>query len=131
MGEQGGESSRVMTGGISTMTKTHEPNKRSEHDSEYEYYYFNDLVAAGIVRNRSDLSRKRRSEGFPDPEKSSDAMQAAAPFRKSKVHAWLDRRASRRTRDERLAGGGVNDHEASRERRRRSRKETDSIEAIE
>ncbi|MDX0800689.1 hypothetical protein QC756_09125 [Sinorhizobium meliloti] len=108
------------------MPKTHESNNRSDHDSDYQYYYFRDLVAAGIVKNRTDLSRKRRFEDFPDPEKSSDAMQASAPFRKSKVHAWLDRRAARRSRD---AAAGVNDPE--QKRRRRPRRETASIETIE
>ncbi|RVO81910.1 hypothetical protein [Sinorhizobium medicae] len=108
------------------MANTHESNNRSDYDSEYQYYYYNDLVAAGIVKNRADLSRKRRFEDFPAPEKSSDAMQASAPFRKSKVHAWLDCRAARRSRN---AGGAVNDPE--RKRRRRPRQETASIETNE
>ncbi|RMI10068.1 hypothetical protein U8C41_23530 [Sinorhizobium meliloti] len=68
-------------------------NKDSDRDPEYEFYYFADLVAKGIVRNRTDLHRKIRNEGFPRPEKSSNSMQSAAPYRKARVHAWLDRRA--------------------------------------
>lgn len=74
----------------------------SKHNDQglavYEFYYFRDLVAMGIIRNRTDLYRKIRDDGFPRPEKSSDAMQAAAPYRKIKVHEYLDRRAARRER---------------------------------
>ncbi|TAZ83597.1 hypothetical protein ELH72_10270 [Rhizobium ruizarguesonis] len=71
-------------------------NKHPDHGHEYEFYFFSDLVAKGIVRNRTDLHRKIRYDGFPPPEKSSNSMQAAAPYRKSAVHTYLDRRAARR-----------------------------------
>ncbi|WP_026619409.1 hypothetical protein M728_001111 [Ensifer sp. WSM1721] len=72
-------------------------NRHPDRELEYEFYYFADLVAKGIVRNRTDLHRKIHNEGFPRPEKSSNSMQAAAPFRKAKVHAWCDRRAAQQT----------------------------------
>lgn len=71
-------------------------NKHPDQGFEYEFYFFSDLVAKGIVKNRTDLHRKIKYEGFPRPEKSSDAMQAAAPYRKTKVHAYVDRRAAKR-----------------------------------
>ncbi|WET75515.1 hypothetical protein [Rhizobium croatiense] len=71
-------------------------NKHPDQGLEYEFYFFSDLLAKGIVKNRSDLYRKIRFDGFPRPEKSSDSMQASAPYRKSSVHAYLDRRAARR-----------------------------------
>ncbi|MGO7174342.1 hypothetical protein ACCT06_10705 [Rhizobium ruizarguesonis] len=73
-------------------------NKHPDQGLEYEFYFFTDLVAKGIVRNRTDLYRKIRFDGFPRPEKSSSSMQASAPYRKSEVHAYLDRRAARHER---------------------------------
>ncbi|MDK1385119.1 hypothetical protein QN224_06825 [Sinorhizobium sp. 8-89] len=70
-------------------------NRHPDRDLEYGFYYYADLLRMGIVRNRTDLHRKIKYDGFPRPEKSSDKMQAAAPFRKSKVHAYVDRRAAR------------------------------------
>lgn len=78
------------------MPKTREHAFDSPVIDDYEFYFFNDLIARGIVTSRSDLSRKICKQGFPRPEKSSDAMQARAPYRKNKVHAWLDRRAALR-----------------------------------
>ncbi|MGG7580638.1 hypothetical protein [Rhizobium sp. Nf11,1] len=70
-------------------------NKHPDTDLEYEFYYYDDLVRMGIIRNRTDLHRKIKYEDFPRPEKSSDAMQARAPYRKIKVHAYVDRRAAK------------------------------------
>lgn len=81
------------------MAKTHKSaslNERPDDDAnEYGFYYYADLLRLGIVKNRADLYRKIHNEDFPRPEKSSDAMQAAAPYRRFKVHAYLDRRAAR------------------------------------
>ena len=56
-------------------------------------YRFKDLQSAGIVSNRTDLSRKQRELGFPLPIKTG---QRAAWFPRSEVHAWLKRRAALR-----------------------------------
>ena len=62
------------------------------------YYCFKDLKGRGIVRDRSDLSRKIKFQGFPRPEKNPDApMQAAANYKKAKVHAWLERGETEQT----------------------------------
>jgi predicted DNA-binding transcriptional regulator AlpA len=56
-------------------------------------YRYEDLKAARIVSNRTDLSRKQRELGFPLPIKTGER---AAWFPKSEVHAWLKKRAALR-----------------------------------
>jgi hypothetical protein len=56
-------------------------------------YRFKDLQSAGIVSNRTDLSRKQRVHGFPQPIKTGER---SAWFPKSEVHAWLRGRAALR-----------------------------------
>jgi len=55
------------------------------------FYKFSDLVALGIVRDRTDLHRKQRAYGFPRPMKTGDRQ---APFLKIRVHNWVRQRAA-------------------------------------
>jgi hypothetical protein len=59
-------------------------------------YRFKDLQDARIVSNRTDLNRKQREHGFPQPVKTGDKQ---AWFPKSEVHAWLRKRAALRDSD--------------------------------
>jgi predicted DNA-binding transcriptional regulator AlpA len=63
----------------------------SRSSLRYEWYCFRDLQAAGIVESRTDLSLKIRHGGFPRPVKAGEHMSAPAFWRKSSVHAWLDK----------------------------------------
>ena len=54
-------------------------------------YSYADLEARGIVRDRTDLHRKQRLYGFPRPIKTGERQ---APFLKTRVHAWVRRRAA-------------------------------------
>jgi hypothetical protein len=54
-------------------------------------YSYADLEARGIVRDRSDLHRKQQLYGFPWPIKTGERQ---APFLKTRVHAWVRRRAA-------------------------------------
>ena len=60
-------------------------------DPRYEFYRYKDLQAAGIVSNRFDLREKIRKKNFPQPLKAGSDRRNAAFWRKSTVHAWLDR----------------------------------------
>lgn len=53
-------------------------------------YSYADLRARGIVRDRTDLHRKQQQYGFPRPIKTGKRQ---APFLKTRVHAWVRRRA--------------------------------------
>ena len=64
-------------------------------DPRYEFYRYRELEAAGIVSSRFDLHNKIHKHGFPKPLKDGATMQAAAFWRKSAVHAWLDRNIRR------------------------------------
>jgi hypothetical protein len=54
-------------------------------------YSYADLKARGIVRDRTDLHRKQQQYGFPRPIKTGKRQ---APFLKTRVHAWVRRRAA-------------------------------------
>jgi len=54
-------------------------------------YSYADLEARGIVRDRTDLHRKQQQYGFPWPIKTGKRQ---APFLKTRVHAWVRRRAA-------------------------------------
>lgn len=54
-------------------------------------YSYADLEARGIVRDRTDLHRKQLLYGFPCPIKTGKRQ---APFLKTRVHAWVRRRAA-------------------------------------
>ena len=54
-------------------------------------YSYADLEALGIVRDRTDLHRKQQRYGFPWPIKTGERQ---APFLKTRVHAWVRRRAA-------------------------------------
>ena len=54
-------------------------------------YSYADLEARGIVRDRTDLHRKQLLYGFPWPIKTGERQ---APFLKTRVHAWVRRRAA-------------------------------------
>ena len=54
-------------------------------------YSYADLKARGIVRDRTDLHRKQQQYGFPQPIKTGKRQ---APFLKTRVHAWVRRRAA-------------------------------------
>ncbi|MET3838583.1 hypothetical protein [Bradyrhizobium sp. OAE829] len=54
-------------------------------------YSYADLKARGIVRDRTDLHRKQEQYGFPSPIKTGKRQ---APFLKTRVHAWVRRRAA-------------------------------------
>ena len=54
-------------------------------------YSYADLKARGIVRDRTDLHRKQLRYGFPWPIKTGERQ---APFLKTRVHAWVRRRAA-------------------------------------
>ncbi|MDX0438935.1 hypothetical protein GOD34_18345 [Sinorhizobium medicae] len=60
------------------------------HDDDEGFWYFRDLKALGYVKDRTDLKRKQDLHGFPKPEKAvAAAKQAAAPFQRGKVRAWI------------------------------------------
>jgi hypothetical protein len=54
-------------------------------------YSYADLEARGIVRDRTDLHRKQQQYGFPWPIKTGKRQ---APFLKTRVRAWVRRRAA-------------------------------------
>jgi predicted DNA-binding transcriptional regulator AlpA len=60
-------------------------------------YTYKDLVSAGLIRSRMDLSLKQRHHGFPRPIKLSTRT---AWFPKSEVHRWLRQRAALRDNSE-------------------------------
>jgi len=58
-------------------------------ESDLEFLSYNDLKAARIVVDRSDLHRKQRKYGFPMPVKFGVRQ---ARFPKRAVQRWLEER---------------------------------------
>ena len=56
-------------------------------------YKFEDLVAARIVKTRTDLARKQKETGFPMPVKLG---KREAWFPRDEVHHWLSQRIAAR-----------------------------------
>lgn len=54
-------------------------------------YSFRELVALGIVKDRTDLQRKQKRYNFPQPLKLGDRQAA---FLRARVHAWVRQRAT-------------------------------------
>jgi predicted DNA-binding transcriptional regulator AlpA len=60
-----------------------------DDDLAHGFYSFDDLEAERIVHDRSDLHRKQRRYGFPQPVKLGDRQ---ARFPKRAVWRWLRER---------------------------------------
>ena len=53
------------------------------------FYFFKDMKALGIVKDRQDQRRKQLRYGFPKPTKTGDRQ---APTSKARVHRWIRQR---------------------------------------
>jgi predicted DNA-binding transcriptional regulator AlpA len=65
------------------------------NDSVARGYRFKDLVALGIITNRTDLHRKQTQHGFPRAVKLGVSQ---AWFPAVEVHRWLNQRIAQRDR---------------------------------